>query len=442
MSKKLFLALTVLSVAFLGTTFAAVDSIKVSGSINEEAVIRDFTFGGTTQDDADQFLFSQITLRFDADLTEGVSAVIELINERIWGAQGAGAGNANGRFDLNQGYVSLQEFLYQPLTLTVGRQNLAYGNKMIIGDSATATTNAPGIINDLTLTVAFDAVRAVFDYAPYTVDVVYGKANENRTWFRDDVTLFGTNIAYDWSSYNGVTEGYFWSTDKAPATGVGVTDRKNYVYTVGGRTQWDANDNWTFGLEAAYQFGDRRNVAAPLNQHLSAYATQIITQYRFLNRYNAKLGFNFTYLSGDNGRTSGYNGWNAMFEDQLQAAGEIIHTLFTNTNAQIFTLTGSYMPREDVTLGLLFTMLRLNHALGAGPGAGTTYTAFQSSGLTYVTDENNTDLGQEIDIYAIYDYTEDVQLKLSSALYFPGNAFDQVNDSMAYSVRGGIRVTF
>ncbi|MCQ9206002.1 MAG: alginate export family protein [Omnitrophica bacterium] len=435
MSKKLILALTVLSFAFLGTTFAAVDSIKVSGSINEEAVTRDFALGGEAlQDDADKFLFSQITLRFDADLTEGVSAVIELINERIWDQDVLGLSQGNYQFEINQAYVTLQEFLYQPLTLTIGRQNLAYGNRMIIGDSATASGSVPGIITDLTLTVAFDAVRAVLDYAPYTVDVVYAKVDENFVALADDVTLFGTNVSYDWSSYNGVTEGYFWSTDKAPGTLPGVTDRKSKVYTIGGRAQWDANDKWTFGIESAYQFGDLRN-SATSHQHLSAYSNQFITQYRFLNRYNAKVGFNFTYLSGDDGKTaSGSNAWNAMFEDQLQNAGEIIHALYTNTNAQIYTLTGSYMPREDITLGMLFTYLRLNEDAAAFTGI--------NNGFAYAVDAGNTDLGQEIDIYAIYDYTEDVQLKLSSAFYMPGNFFDQANDETAYSVRGGIRVTF
>jgi len=52
------------------------------------------------------------------------------------------------------------------------------------------------------------------------------------------------------------------------------------------------------------------------------------------------------------------------------------------------------------------------------------------------------DFGNEVDVCALYDYTEDVQLSLNAGWFMPGDAFDNSNDNTAYSVRGGINVGF
>ena len=75
----------------------------------------------------------------------------------------------------DEGYlVEFKEFLYQPLTVIVGRQNLRYGNGLIIGDpdtDQTASGKVPVAISDLSLRKSFDAVRGIFDFAPWTIDV-------------------------------------------------------------------------------------------------------------------------------------------------------------------------------------------------------------------------------------------------------------------------------
>src|SRR3989338_4417390 len=217
MSRKLIVAMALVSVALLGTAFAAVENIKVSGDINMQALTRDLSLGGDDPDadgvtadgyaprDSEDFLFSQTRLRFDADLTEGVSAVIRLLNEKEWGTEDSSTGDD---IDLDLAYVELKEFFYEPLTLIVGRQNLRYGNGLIVGDPDTNQITASGdaAFGDLSLRKSFDAIRAIMDFSPYTIDLVFAKIDENTTNIRDDETLFGVNIAYDWSSYDGITE--------------------------------------------------------------------------------------------------------------------------------------------------------------------------------------------------------------------------------------------
>ncbi len=435
MSKKLILLVAFLSLALLGSSFAAVENIKVSGDIKSGAITRDLSLGSTAHDVKDQedFLFSQIRLRFDADLTEGVSAVVSLINERIWGVEDNSDGDTE--IDLDLAYIQLNEFLYQPLTVKIGRQNLYFGNGLIIGDPDTnqvASNKVPAAIGDLSLRKSFDAVRGTLDYAPYTIDMIYAKVDEGDTNVRDDITLWGANVAYDWASYNGITEGYFFAADGR--TGEQVAEDQDYTYTVGGRMQYDPNDNITLGAEGAYQFGDANSgTTGDEDEHLSAFAAQLMSEYRFLNDYNAKLGLNFTYLSGNDDAGNNYNAWDPLFEDQSPA--EIINIMFANTNMMYTNLSGSMMPREDVTLGLSWTWAKLAENLDAGDTID-----YRDAELSI--DRDDTEIGNEIDAYALYDYTEDVQIKLTGAWFMPGSLFTEANEDLAYSLRAGINVDF
>lgn len=459
MSKKLLIAIAIVSFALLGTTFAEVENIKVSGDIATGMISRDLSLEATPSNDGEDFLFSQIRLRFDADLTENVSAVLGLINERIWGDEdNTTAETAQGEdsdIALDLAYVELKEFLYQPLTLTVGRQNLRYGNALIIGDPDTnqaASGEVPGVIGDLSLRKSFDAARAVLDYSPYTIDLIYAIVDEGATSIDDDVALWGGNIAYQWGSYNGITEGYFFGSETRSGANNPIVDgeAEDKTFVVGARIQMDPSEKTTVGLEYAYQFGDAAydNNNAPAaddaTDHLSAFAIQASGEYRFLNDYNARIGLGYTYLSGeDDFADDDYEGWDPMFEDQNPS--EILNILAANTNCQLIRLSGSLMPREDVTLGLVYARAMLAEKMGDGVTAYNTYNSAVGPAAavnTYAVDRRDRHFGDEIDTYVIYDYTEDVQLKLISAIFLPGNFFSENNDATAYSVRGGLSVNF
>jgi len=387
MSRKLIVALVAASFMFVGMSFAAVENIKVSGDINLESVVRDFALGGdvegpiSNRDQNDhEFLISQIRLRFDADLTEGVSAVVRLISERTWGEDNSANSGSGDALELDLGYIELKEFLYQPLTVIVGRQNLRYGSGLVVGDpdtnqgilttSGNNDTGLPTIATDLSLRKSFDAARAILDFAPWTLDFVFAQVDENDSTGggtggtntrNDDEQLWGVNAAYDWSSYNGLTEAYFFAGDNTPQST--TLDTKDHVYVIGARTQFDPTDKVTLGGELAYQFGDYR-VSSTDNDHIRAWAGKVNSEYRFLNKYNSKIGADYTYLQGDS-TTSGerYSGWNPMWEDETPA--EIINVLMQNSNAHYIRLTGSMMPREDLTLGMVYCHAMLDKTLNS-----------------------------------------------------------------------------
>ena len=430
MSKKLILALAVLAISFAGATFAAVENIKISGDISTEAVARDLSLGATG--DSENFLFSQIRLKIDADLTEGVSVVVSLLNERIWGEEDQGNDDGSTELTLDLGYIELREFLYSPLTLIVGRQYLRYGNALVIGDPDTnqvACGEVPTAIANLSLRKSFDAVRGVLDFAPWTIDLFYAKVDEGIIDTDDDETMLGINAAYDWSSYNGVTEVYVVNVDGSSLSDDQVAEDEDNTLTVGARVQFDPNDNLTLGLEGAHQSGDYYNGTDTF--HRNAWAVQTMAEYRLLDDYNTKFGVSYTYLTGDEDDTEDnkYQAWDPVYESQTP--GEIINILLANSNVQLISASTSCMPREDITLGLVYTYARLNEQVGDFTVLGHDYTMKDKKGF-----------GSEIDVSAIYDYTEDVQLNLNAGWFIPGSAFDEANDNSAYSLRGGMVVNF
>jgi len=450
MSRKVIIAMAVLAFAFAGSTFAAVDNIKVSGDIGAQGVLRNISLGDKTMTlntrDHD-FLVSQIRLRFDTDLTEGVSGVLQLISQETWGED-------NGDdVEIDLACVELKEFVYQPLTLIIGKQNLRYGNGLIVGDPDTNQgagfdpgIGLPAIATDLSLRKSFDAVRAILDFAPWTIDFVFAQVDETQAGGTnnpyDDERLWGLNAAYDWSSYNGVTELYAFGADASPMTG-NIVSARDETYVVGARGQCDLTDNLTLGLEGAYQFGKVQNGA--IANSISAFAGQLISEYRFLNDLNAKIGLSYTYLSGAEANvTEPTRAWSTMWEDQTPA--ELINILMDNSNAQYISLTGSVMPREDVTLGLLYTRAYFAEVLGSAADVTNTHAPtlgpVAAAGAAYVVDRDELHFGDEVDVYALYDYTEDVQVKLSSGIFLPGNVFAGGNNGLAYSTRLGVNVDF
>jgi len=449
--------------------FAAVENIKVSGDINEQYVARDLSMGGTAynQADSESFLLSQVRLRFDADLTENVSGVIRLIDERTWGEEDTFSDNTDVALDL--AYIELKEFLYQPLSVTVGRQNLRYGSGLIVGDPDTNMTVASTAITnnrfgDLSLRKSFDAAKIVLDFAPWTIDAIYSKVRQpyttslltDGTHIHNNTDLWGVNANYQWGSFDGVTEAYYFGAQN---------NRNNMLYTfvatqvpenqaitqvIGARTQFNPMEKLTLGLEGAYQFGDVQvPIAANPARHLSAFAIEANAEYRFMTKYSPTLGLNYVYLSGNddvNGNGAGgdkkLTAWDPMFEDQ--SLGEIMNILFPNSNVQGARVSGSMMPREDVTLGLSYSWLALANKLTETNVYGTIYNPPLGRYSTDNYDFNNLEgyLGSEVDTFATYDYTEDVQLKLTGAWFMPGDFFTSTNDDVAYSVRGGVNLNF
>ncbi len=432
MSKRLIIVLALALVVGLAfsAAYAEVQNVKVSGDINILGVLRNnFDLGNGTapkENDKGRFFATQIRVRIDADLTDNVAATVRLINERNWTTET----NSSTDIDLDLAYVTLKEFLYSPLTLTLGRQELRFGNQLIIGNNGTYTAGSiNGLPSDLSERNSFDALRATLNYDPLVVDLVYAKASDANVNASDDVDLFGINASYDLTKKLNL-QGYIWDRkDKSVNTG---DNNKDDTYTLGALINATPIENLKASLEAAWQFGTVRPTAG-VRENRKAYAIQAMLDYTFAKvKFTPAFGASYTYLSG----THKYAGWNQMYYNEN--LGNIAYAILPFTNMNVFNLKASIKPMEDLTISALYgnySLVRNVNNLTSGK--------FDNNGVAYLNNtaiNNKKDLGNEVDLTATYAYTEDVQLGLTMGAFFPGKAFK--DSRMANQAVASMKVTF
>ncbi|MBN1870767.1 MAG: alginate export family protein [Candidatus Omnitrophica bacterium] len=480
MRKLIILAIALMVALVAVPAFASVQNVKVSGDIDSTWLYRNnFDFGSSTSggganptvENIHQSIFmTQTRLRVDADLTDQVSATVALINERAWGNDNEDAATTKGTtvtdIDLNLAYVTLREMLYSPLTVVVGRQVFSYGNSLIVNASGTnnAASSDSGIAavaGDLSKQAAMDAIRLIFDYNPLTLEVLYAKINENTATSAvdhdtDDIDLYGINATYELGDdLNTQVEGYFFarinkSTNDGTAAATNGT-KSDTTYVPGLRASADVLDGLNIQGEVAWQRGNNVSSTSDLdNEKRDAFAAQFVSNYQIpkdvlpdaLDEYSPALGYTYTYVSGDsNPADSGYvnqasanidTAWDPMFE--AQGGKTIYNALFNLTNLQIHSVSLTANPMEDVTAKVTWNGLWLDKKIDPSSTVASTFALQRpDAAATYTptADKDETGLGYEIDVDAIYDYTEDVQLGASFGWFVPGDVFEENHDSVA-----------
>ena len=229
--------------------FAAVQNVKISGDINVSGVGRnnldlqktktpEIAAAGESSDRQADF-FSITRVKVDADLTDNVSTSVRLLNERNWngdstigteanrniGLAAASTSKDQGNMNIDLASITLKEFMTPALTLTVGRQELRFGNGWIVGDPDTngMALNSELAEGDLSSRKAFDALRARLDYNPLVLDLIYAKVAEGSTVINDDTDLYGINAGYELSPET-ILEGFWFSKKRNIARTSGLSN--------------------------------------------------------------------------------------------------------------------------------------------------------------------------------------------------------------------------
>lgn len=425
MTKRLILILSlVLGIGLIASfAYAEVQSIKVSGDLTTLGVSR-YGFNLVKPETDASGIIAAIRIRFDADLTDNVAVCVRLLNERVWGSDNASTAQTDNDIDLDLAYVTLKEFLYSPLTLMLGRQEVRLGSGLLVGDPFTnrtanaTTTNLPAQLRDLTSSKAFDAIIGVLDYSPLTLTLGYLTIDEDSIMENlDNTNVLLANAAYDFGNVNVIGELngelYYVLTDQGKNQGEDIGN-------IGVRLVSSPTENLGVSAEFAHQRTGRPNAEGA--GHRNDYALLVGATYKMSDvKYTPSIGIDYTRLTAD---------WDAMYEDQTPA--DIANALFTNSNLEIIGITATAKPMDDVALRLRLANLRsIRKASSMSDPYG---------GTAYSMDSGKDSLGNEVDLGLTYDYTEDVQLGLNLGYFDTGKAFDNRED--AAQVIGSMKVTF
>jgi hypothetical protein len=434
------------------------------------------------------WFMSTTEVQVDADLTDNVSTCIRLVNQRDWnvtdqpagytsveqvssfGSGGfghaplgyeQGGGNSYDEFgvDLELAYVTLKNFIYSPLTVSVGRQNLWFGKGFIVGANQRVNLNQPISAPEYTALNAFDSVKTVLDFDPWTLTGIYSKIWQNDIQVDDGVDLWGANIGYKFDSYKGEAEGYwFYKRDKqVRAFNWDPKSNGNDINTIGLRGSFDPIDIITVYGEFAGQFGSYvGNQLQANNRGRVAGALDVGAEFRyFVDKWawKPKLGVEFIWYSGNSQDTTleptegngMYTGWDPMFRGKADSLireyigryyfsskygfdarnyYNCVDNSFQNQGQLIFS--GSVQPMDSLKLTSNLNMFWNQF----------TYDPDTMKDRGYV--------GTELDFGATWDYTEDVSFNLVTGLFVPGSVYfnDQSTAATAADVVGSVKVSF
>jgi len=470
--KSKVVALLALGLFFSASAFAETQNVKVSGSIDAYSVYRNnydlfdgndagvlplgatapgASHTGTTSErsDADNFFFTITQVQVSADLTDNVSTVINLLNQRDWNANAvdsslASTSSINNEFDvlLDLAYVQMKEIFYTPLTLTIGRQDLVFGRGFIIGWNP---QDIQGVLqaDEFTQEQSFDAIRATLDFNPWTIDFVYSKISEGSPNPEDDRDLYIGYLNYKFAEYNAVADLYYTGDfDRRTLASASGTQTQE-TNTVGGRVQFDPISQITLGGELAFQFGQFQSTLGAMERDRDSWATDLFGEYRWDNTWKPMLGVQYVYLGGESdlsaGTPSDYGSWNGAFRGPIYGW---IHdykevyfaTAFTGDqaagqNQQHISVYGSLQPMEDLKLTAAWWYFWATDDYHFTPADPTTATL-------------NDEIGNEIDLAAIYSYTEDVTFTMMADWFIPGDLYQSPFDDVATQLIGEVKVVF
>ncbi|NQU95569.1 MAG: alginate export family protein [Candidatus Omnitrophica bacterium] len=503
---KLFRTICVLGITLCLATsvYAGTQSVKISGDLTIRALARDDfdldqnhaepAVPGTASaigagnpqpgtSDWQTWFQSAAEVQIDADLTDNVSAVLRLFNQRSWDTsvksinttdvtlvrgEGVSYTSDPDEFDLglDLAYVELKEFLYSPLTLKIGRQDMWFGKGFVVGANLKdyyANINA----DEYTVQTSFDAIRATFDYDPWTIDAVAAKIWENEIGSKDDEDLFGVNVGYLFDSYNAEMEGYwFYKNDNQIQPT--IIKQHNTVHTIGLRGSADPIDKWTASGELAMQFGDFvgfRNQQSERSRF--GWAVDVSAECReFVDDFAWKpvIGTEYIFYSGDDeeyptvATDSTFNGWDPMYRGKFDTAyREFVgkynftrlgwiggRTAYVNTfgdasytNQHQAIIYGAVEPSDSITVDGRLAFFWQQHA--------TAYPASILSGGAPADTSNSKRkrfMGTELDLGLTWDYTEDVSFGVLAAWFFPGSFYNDEGDSVATDLVGTMKLSF
>lgn len=472
------LCILALALCLTANAYAETQSVKVSGDLTMRGIFRDnYNYRGSVDEPdvtrtdgnrSDQSWFMTNTeVEIDADLTDNVATVIRLVNQRDWnvGTKSIASGttlapnglggytyNAN-EFSVNVdlAYVTLKDFIYSPLTLTIGRQDLWFGKGFIVGlnqqDPTVAIT-----ADEYTSINSFDAVKAVLDYDPWTITGIYAKTKENVVQSKDDIDLYGANVGYKFDAYKAEAEGYWFFKKDNSIEKWGAIKGGNDVHTVGLRGSFDPIDVMTLGLEGAYQFGEYiGNRLQASYRTRAAYALDVSAESRYwVDRFawKPKVGAEYVLYSGNGPESNpataagAYEGWDGMYRGKFDSAiREFVGKYYASaaypsranfvqsnadasfTNQHQVVFMGSIQPIESLTIkgnyNLFWTVENY-------------LTVANSGGF----------IGQEVDLQANWDYTEDVTFGLLAGWFIPDDGIYSEADKVATDIVGTVKVSF
>lgn len=395
--KTLLIAALVVSLG--SVAFAELQNVELGGSIR----IRGNYFNMDSLKDT-SYVEQRTRLNVKADFTQDVFAFIEFDSYGFWGegfrSNYLTGADARGGSDvaLYQAFIEANNLWGTPLSLRVGRQEIALGSQMLVGT------------NDYSYGfsgLSFDALRLTFANDYVNIDAIAAKLAETVNDFGDDdvdmYAVYGSYIGIE-----DITLDAYWvfiRDDQGALAKVLRNGNTVDIHTVGLRGA-GVISGFDFDLEVAYQFGDVDGIKQPwfrwkrnAEVDYDEWAVNAEVGYTFDMALQPRVFANFAFYGGGDPDVSCWSNNADLPFNRLFSNKQYSQFLDFNRNMSNFlsyTLGVSAMPTEAIELKLVGTYLESDQRAG----------------------KSGKSLGWEVGLFADYNYSEDLVVRGGYSHFF------------------------
>ena len=367
------------------------------------------------------------------------------IGDERYAAAGAGQGLAerDGPMDVHQAFVFIGNHKEFPLSIKLGRQELAYGDQRLLGHLRW-NNNAR----------TFDAAKVRWQNPIFGVDVFAGglvyNDHDNLNKSNSQDRFSGAYFNFPTLSSKEIVEAYFYARNVARGI---VTDNWSGVaapfrltapqdlYTAGLRIRSKplAYNAWDYGIETMYQFGNRTAVfpattvaAAHAAPRLDHRAYSIVAQGGYTwteHAWQPRVGVLYSFASGDKSAADAKSG---TFQNLFATTHLFYGYMDLNSlqNLHDLRITYSVKPKANLSVAAEVHLQSLARTTDfwynvAGVPRNFTGAAVGSGGGYRINPSYRKSLGAEIDLVGSWHVAPSTQIELGVSRYFRGNYIKQ-----------------
>jgi Alginate export len=343
--------------------------------------------------------------------TERLRAFVEVQDARNWGTEVSTVSN-DRNMDLHQAYLDLPDLGHTGVSLTLGRQELAYGDERLLGAA-----------DWLTAARSFDGAVVRYGWKSGMVDALGALVNDRKTGARGvgDMVLSGAYGRFLRGKPGRELDLYVLNlADGAPIAGELTGQDDSRITTTGVRARYGKATGPQASAEAAFQFGHR----GPDDHEANAYA--LAAGYVFNVRYKPGVRFEWDRATGDGAPTDGRSReFNNLFPTNHAVYGYADLQGWRNMNAIKGTITVS--PRQGHVVSADFLRFRLLDARGAWKDDAGEVLGQDPTG------RSGNEIGDELDLLYRFPLRKDLTFLLGYSAFFPGRFAESVGRTKTQS---------
>lgn len=385
-------------------------SIQFGGEVRIRPEYKDNSDFNKDTSDTLSFVGSRIRLVTTAKDMDDVLVKIVLQDTRNFGGSTSAVGltDSGEAVDIHEGYAEFANFMKLPVSLRAGRQELFYGDHRLIGHFGWSNQGR-----------AFDALKLIFSNGDYGVDAWMSKRKENNAAAgspntdRDFYGIYATLktlVSYTpWDIY------VLFDREGDTAGNAG----KKAVATIGTRLAGKISQ-FDYTMELPYQFGDNgtRVATSSADVKIEAYAMAAKAGYTFPGNASIRVGGEFNFASGDDNASDAVSRtFNNLYPTNHSFYGYMDYQGWRNMMGINGNVSGSLMEKKLFLQGSFWNFKLADAKDGwydaPGNAAGTARAASAAN--------TETNVGNEIDFLARYNYNTQVVFEAGWSAFFRGD---------------------